>query len=314
MAEKLGGFVPFLTQLDQVSSQVGTLLSDTQGPPPEHLFHYTNSAGLRGIVQHKKIWATHYRFLNDASEIDYGLFVLGAVIDQLKAKHKDALSLSFLESLLRTADMFEEIDCYIACFCCKDDLLHQWRDYAGSGGYAIGFRGSALTEASGYADKPEPAFHLRKVIYDLKVQSELIRRTLEWTIVEIKRFSVGLPSDEIEHLVQGGSIKAQMHILEFLTMFKHSSFEAEHEWRLCHLTHNTTTSHIQFRDGQFGLTPFVELAPLNSASKKLPIDLITHAPTKDANNVRFALRALLRTSGFGDEVKVKGSEIPIRSR
>jgi hypothetical protein len=97
-------------------------------------------------------------------------------------------------------------------------------------------------------------------------------------------------------------------------MFKHSSFEAEHEWRLCHLRHNSEIDHIKFRDGQFGLTPFVELVPLDSSTQNLPVDLITHAPTKDANNVRFALRALLRSSGYRDEVKVKGSVIPIRSR
>lgn len=314
MAEKLGGFVPFIAQLDHVSRQVDVLLADIQGTPPQHLFHYTNSIGLRGIVQRKKIWATHYRFLNDASEIDYGLFVLGAVVDELKARYKDPLVLRFLESLLQTADMFEEIDCYIACFCCKDDLLHQWRDYAGGGGYAIGFRSSALLEASGYGDKAEPDFQLRKVIYDPKVQGELIRKTLEWTIAEIQKFAPRLAPEEIGHLVEGGSIKAQTHLVEFLTMFKHSSFEAEHEWRLCHLTHNAALEHIQFRDGQFGLTPFVELVPFDLPSTNLPIDLITHAPTKDANNVRFALRALLRSSGYDDEVKLKGSIIPIRSR
>ena len=32
------------------------------------LYHYTNWDGLLGILNTKRLWATHYRFLNDSSE------------------------------------------------------------------------------------------------------------------------------------------------------------------------------------------------------------------------------------------------------
>ena len=35
----------------------------------DRLFHYTNSAGLYGILTCGCLWATHYRFLNDSSEL-----------------------------------------------------------------------------------------------------------------------------------------------------------------------------------------------------------------------------------------------------
>jgi hypothetical protein len=33
------------------------------------LYHYTNEQGLYGILDHKCLWATHYKFLNDYEEI-----------------------------------------------------------------------------------------------------------------------------------------------------------------------------------------------------------------------------------------------------
>jgi hypothetical protein len=37
------------------------------------LYHYTTATGLNGIVRSRSIWASHYRFLNDATEFRYGL-------------------------------------------------------------------------------------------------------------------------------------------------------------------------------------------------------------------------------------------------
>jgi hypothetical protein len=33
------------------------------------LYHYTNEQGLYGILENQCVWATHYKFLNDYSEI-----------------------------------------------------------------------------------------------------------------------------------------------------------------------------------------------------------------------------------------------------
>lgn len=34
-------------------------------------FHYTNAAGLSGIIQNQTLWATHYAYLNDSEEIKH---------------------------------------------------------------------------------------------------------------------------------------------------------------------------------------------------------------------------------------------------
>ena len=35
----------------------------------KHLYHYTTLEGLHGILQSRSLWGTHYKFLNDYSEI-----------------------------------------------------------------------------------------------------------------------------------------------------------------------------------------------------------------------------------------------------
>ena len=39
------------------------------------LYHYTDAKGLEGIITKKVIWASDYRFLNDANELNYGLMI-----------------------------------------------------------------------------------------------------------------------------------------------------------------------------------------------------------------------------------------------
>lgn len=48
--------------------------------PPALLFHYTTPTGLLGILNGRKIWATHTRFLNDAQKLDYGLCFIREVL------------------------------------------------------------------------------------------------------------------------------------------------------------------------------------------------------------------------------------------
>jgi hypothetical protein len=51
-------------------------LDDELMPPrpalPESLFHYTDAAGLQGILKSRQIWATDCRYLNDREEMQVG--------------------------------------------------------------------------------------------------------------------------------------------------------------------------------------------------------------------------------------------------
>jgi len=42
-------------------------------PPPSIIYHYTNDAGLRGIIETGKLWFTDIFNLNDPTELRHGL-------------------------------------------------------------------------------------------------------------------------------------------------------------------------------------------------------------------------------------------------
>src|SRR4051812_28618094 len=50
---------------------------------PKVLYHYTDAAGLLGIVRDRKIWLTDFRYMNDAMEFRHGMGMATSILDQL---------------------------------------------------------------------------------------------------------------------------------------------------------------------------------------------------------------------------------------
>jgi len=72
--------------LDNFRSVVEGLVSSwarTLQAPASTIYHYTDDAGLRGILQSGQLWLTNIFKLNDPSEIYHGFF---RAIDLLKSK------------------------------------------------------------------------------------------------------------------------------------------------------------------------------------------------------------------------------------
>ena len=138
------------------------------------LYHYTTWEGLQGILQTQTLWATHYRFLNDYSElvlirdklIDFVVPIVKEECRVLIEKDKDVQGaidqMGGLDQVVRNdAAAFvdgaykatgEEI--YIVSFCGEDKnsyvnsngLLSQWRGYGAGGGIALVFDTKKLEE------------------------------------------------------------------------------------------------------------------------------------------------------------------------
>lgn len=138
------------------------------------LYHYTTWDGLLGILQTQTLRATHYKFLNDYSEIilfkDKLIeFILPYVLDECKKLIKEFPNIEeyinqngglnhvsqydttkFVDALYNATG--EEI--YIASFCGEhkynyvniNGLLSQWRGYGIGGGLALVFETQKLEE------------------------------------------------------------------------------------------------------------------------------------------------------------------------
>ena len=114
-------------------NSLNTLYNPT---PPTNgvLYHYTDFAGLKGILESHTLWATYNRVMNDASEQVYAESLLSEEIDRLLAG-----------SEIRKFIPFNPAKCFLTCFCETENLLSMWRGYAGAGGgYCLGFDYASL--------------------------------------------------------------------------------------------------------------------------------------------------------------------------
>jgi hypothetical protein len=109
----------------------------------KNIFHYTGTAGLRGILGKRELWATDSNFLNDTSE--------GKIPDEILrrlSKMTNAYGLHFdlaNKWLEEKAKGISESRFFVSCFCRHADLLSQWRGYSsGLTGYALGFNREVL--------------------------------------------------------------------------------------------------------------------------------------------------------------------------
>ena len=127
------------------------------------LFHYTTAEGLMGILQKQNLRATHYRHLNDSTEMG---FIVPHIVKKFYVElanffHSDSERFGLIDDVLLNnyADhqarvMFQialdQIDAmspvFMCSLCChtskavqKSGLLSQWRGYGASGGYCIVF-------------------------------------------------------------------------------------------------------------------------------------------------------------------------------
>lgn len=152
------------------------------------LYHYTNLRGLLGILETKRLWATHFKFLNDYSEIvlfrdKLVKFLQSHVLIQYEnlvatnqhAKNKidaagglDAVVQADTSAVVDAMYKTIATEIYITSFCGvhRDDpyindngLLSQWRGYGDDGGFALVFRTEDLEqlcnkEAENFAYRP----------------------------------------------------------------------------------------------------------------------------------------------------------------
>lgn len=301
--------------LAECSAAIAKSRNGTQIEVPDLLFHYTTASGMRGILDSTRLWATNYRFLNDVSEVSHGANLFESLIQERLAKAQSEIVSEFLGRTLRTANGFDGmLDCYIACFCERDDLLNQWRTYAGSGGgYALGFTTKEIGRRWGQLGRAQD-FVLRRVIYDVDQQKILLSEVIDKTMKVLDDCTKGVSVAEANNLIARCCQFVRAEVANYLLSFKHPAFSIEKEWRLCHVTAPEVEDHVLFRDGQFGLTPYVclDVSPMAGINHdRLPLARITHGPTSNPENVRFALSKLLRSKNY-NFVEIAGSTLPVR--
>ncbi len=114
--------------------------AEVRNAPTAPLYHYTNRGGLEGIITAQQFWFTHYKHLNDNTEIQFGMGVAKATLAELGARMpKVKIFCDIVIDLFSAENVNTAFGFYIASFSRNRDDLYQWRKYGQNGqGFAIG--------------------------------------------------------------------------------------------------------------------------------------------------------------------------------
>jgi hypothetical protein len=283
-------------------------------PLPDVVYHYTDTAGLLGIVRSGVLWATDYRFLNDSSELSYIFRLAAEVVREEFAGRYSGLAGTFLDYAATASPPYGDVPYYLCCFSELDNSLSQWRAYGGRQGFSLAFPGD-ITLHAGYAPngKQNPGSTLLKVNYQQKQQKAYISALVN-ALVELCETPHMRSYDSEAEAIASFSPFFWAQLERASYRFKHPDFEVEQEWRLVawgsiheesFRAASTITPYTQFR--------LFSQSQRNPSSAGLPLMAVRHGPSDLATATMAALDRLLNAYGYHEKSCQRlGSSTPVR--
>lgn len=293
----------------------------------DDVWHYTNAAGLEGILRSDTLWASSHLSLNDTSEIEFGIRAVESAWAQFLPELVpeapiEAVGLWLDEMATKARD---RAFYFISATGDGDSLVH-WRAYAGEHGYAIRFDPSSefrLLRPTDESDLFQPDFipsmYWRSVQYG--------EFELRWTQRRDNRIysMVERALDAFSALKQGrvSDVRALNDSLEqfYLTtvaFVKHAAFEHEQEVRLLAIA-PPFPELVATREGRYGAQTYLTLSAAGdeilrystSETRQLAITQVRVGPGAGTPKFESWVANLLSDAGYKD-VLVDRSELPFR--
>ena len=282
--------------------------------------HYTTLEGLKGILNTRSSWCTDTSSLNDPMELEYGKkLIIDKLNEEIKSEENNTIK-KLLDNLVLYVNIFNKhlYRVFIACFCEDDNLLSQWRAYAGKGvGYNIGFNFETDTKFSHNPENLSDESHiiLRKIIYNVNEQSKIINRSIAIIIEEAKRVEEyfsnrgGLP----EAWPSQAALETVNTLFDIITSFKNPAFREEQEWRLIKVIDpDQLTELLQFRDLNGRLTPYISTLIYENDEDNYfcPISKIRFGPVLDEKITKSNLELFVKkAASSANNIKIKSITI-----
>lgn len=279
------------------------------------LFHYTDTAGVLGIVGGNTLWATNAVFLNDEGEIRHTAELVTRLYDreierERPPENPEEITWVVRDFLHRIRHLNEtgwfSVDAYVVCLCEVDDLLSQWRGYGDrGGGFSIGFSPHAVLHAV-HTVTPDCEVSLGRVLYDESEQFTRIEKAYDLVRNSLVKGAAGKWSKEADEEAQAHAEVFLREAFLYAPFFKQQTFREEQEWRLV-VTGRIPHDRIRFRQHSLGPVPYIEI-PLNSGSADGAVTSLRIGPRRDHALARRSLTLLLR----GRHVEISSSEVTLR--
>lgn len=263
------------------------------------VYHYTDAAGLLGIITSGIVRGTNAAFLNDRSEITHGLGVCEAVLREEIERRADPADRTFLERVWKWIEGDSTpTEVYVASFSGRRDSLSQWRGYGSpSGRYAIGFRVGQFSERD-VLRLPTP------VVYQPEEQRARVRRVLDAALRLIAHY------EELER--RHAETTVAFHLRRLMCRLKHEGFADEQEYRsvISSLGDGFDEPKIEFTPSADGLLrPWLPMLTGSREASRLPIVEVQVGHVARVKEAIFATRLLLQRAGYGG-VTVSHTDIP----
>ncbi|WP_341514536.1 DUF2971 domain-containing protein (plasmid) [Rhodococcus qingshengii] len=309
------------------------------------LYHYTDAAGLHGILKSSTIWATDSRHLNDTDEIAFSAGAVAAEIRRLAEGLPDLTAAEIAEcadyfesrkngqmpagpylaprrdALWAVANQLDSLDglgaftgesrasTFVACFSELGDSLSQWMGYGNSGGgYAIGFSRSALESAT-HKFKGGTKSHASVLSPQKVLYGKKNRDEYIKRAIEYL-VNTGHPELEANPVVEYTkyAMNALSVAVRMSAVSKNKGFSNEEEWRLLYASHGLTPD-IQYRSGgPAGLVPYLEFS-----FPKESVCTIVVGPSESAKLRRRLVAQILEVYDYRvSNIPIIKSKVPYR--
>jgi hypothetical protein len=271
------------------------------------VFHYTDAAGLLGILGESELWATDQRFLNDAQELIYArdLFVTAlAAIENPAVQpghpaHSDSSAFGEefqgYKALVHGQLGSPDFPVYVACFCESGDLLSQWRAYGSDHGYAIEFDASSLEEAVEGIDTYPESRGLVQVRYGLEAATDLVATAVRNVNADSNLGHVGVHAHYMA-----------LRLTALLAGVKNPGFSEEKEWRLVLGFEYDRAELVQFRSTSRAIIRYIKIPIPRTAILSVRVGPGQHVELRIEG-----VRRLLRSRSC--DAAVLASEVPLRN-
>jgi hypothetical protein len=273
------------------------------GLAEDKLHHYTNAAGLIGLLDTGKLWASLATHLNDSAEIVFGQRLIRERLEEAAEDHGEVRALI---GQLGLAERPLWSDIYIVSFSAAGDLLSHWRAYADSRGYMLTFD----------VDRLPAEIPLTHVSYQ---QRDVGR--FEETLSALARFYDQHLRDRMsDPAIRGAAEQALRRGLAMAAAaLKPPSFAEEKEWRHIVFCENCDVSQpcetLRFRERAGGIVPYheVDLRGRGRRPGDFPLSGITIGPGLDPALESRALGLMLRQKRLS-HVTVTPTSVTFRPR
>lgn len=220
-----------------LSHYLNHILSENDESPGP-VWHYTSAEGCAGIVENGEVYATHYGFTNDSSELIRGESIVRKVVEELanggEAPPEDGRVDGWAPSrreayehfayMLPEEPLFARRPLYLACFTAAGgDAVTQWAGYGARGsGYAL----CLAIKPPDFQMMNDVRFSFVEVVYDEALFAAMVRSQMFRYANIYSEYRAG------NGVLERVAMFMMRECAELSVRFKDECFKHEQEWRI----------------------------------------------------------------------------------